>query len=50
MTPTQRILFGAMASLLLMVGLVRAAESFDPVLFGGHADDDLEGSTAFPTA
>ncbi len=32
MTSTQRILFGAVASLLLMLGLVKAAESFDPVV------------------
>jgi hypothetical protein len=47
MTPTQRILFGLVASLLLVLGFVRAAESFDPVFFGGRsgggADEDLAG-------
>ena len=32
MTSTQRILFGALASLLLVLGLVKAAESFDPIV------------------
>jgi hypothetical protein len=49
MTPTQRILFGAVASLLLVLGFLKTAESFDPVFFGGRfgvADDDLGGSAA----
>jgi hypothetical protein len=50
MTPTQRILFGLVASLLLVLGFVRAAESFDPVFFGGRsggvADDDLAAPVA----
>lgn len=50
MTPTQRILFGLVASLLLVLGFVQAAESFDPVFFGGRlgiaADDDLTGPAA----
>ena len=36
MTPTRRILFGLVASILLVLGLVKAAESFDPVIFGGR--------------
>ena len=47
MTPTQRIFFGLVASLLLVLGFVTAAESFDPVFFGGRyggvADDELAG-------
>jgi hypothetical protein len=49
MTPTQRILFGAVASFLLVLGFLKTAESFDPVFFGGRfgvADDELGGSTA----
>jgi hypothetical protein len=48
MTATQRILFGAVASFLLVLGFVKTAETFDPVFIGGRigiADDDL-GSTA----
>jgi len=45
MTPTQRVLFGVVASLLLVLGFVKAAESFDPVVFGGFdrsaANDQL---------
>ncbi len=36
MTPTQRVLFGVVASLLLALGFVKAAESFDPVFLGGQ--------------
>ena len=36
MTSTQRILFGAVASLLLILGLVKAAESFDPIVSHNH--------------
>lgn len=39
MTPAQRILFGVVASLLLVLGCVKAAESFDPVLCGGRGGD-----------
>jgi hypothetical protein len=50
MTPTQRIFFGAVASLLLVMGFVKAAESFDPVFLGGQwsgaADDDVGGTVA----
>ena len=50
MTPTQRILFGAVASFLLVLGFVKTAESFDPVFWGvrlgGAADDDLNGTAA----
>jgi hypothetical protein len=49
MTATQRILFGAVASFLLVLGFVKTAESFDPVFIGGQygiADDDLSGTTA----
>jgi len=50
MTPTQRILFGVVASLLLVLGLVKAAESFDPVFLGGHpggaGDEDVVGPAA----
>jgi len=50
MTPTQRILFGVVASLLLVLGFVKAAESFDPVFLGGQlggvADDDFVGPAA----
>ena len=35
MTPTQRVVFGVVASLLLVLGFVKAAESFDPVVLGG---------------
>ena len=48
MTPTQRILFGVVASLLLVLGFVKAAESFDPVFLGGNegaaASGQLGGS------
>ncbi|HUL53575.1 MAG TPA: hypothetical protein VLT83_09230 [Opitutaceae bacterium] len=51
MTPTQRILFGVVASLLLVLGFVRAAESFDPVFLGGQqnaaAGDQLGGPLTF---
>ena len=51
MTPTQRILFGVVASLLLVLGFVRAAESFDPVFLGGQenagASDQLGGPVTF---
>ena len=50
MTPTQRILFGVVASLLLVLGFVRAAESFDPVFLGGQqnaASDQLGGPLTF---
>ena len=43
MTSSQRIFFGVIASVLLAVGLVKAAEAFDPVIFGdrpANADDD----------
>jgi hypothetical protein len=49
MTPTQRILFGAVASLLLVLGFVKAAECFDPVFLGGqpgNAADDIGGTIA----
>ena len=50
MTPTQRILFGVVASLLLVLGFVKAAESFDPVFLGsrlgGAADADVGGTVA----
>lgn len=50
MTPTQRILFGVVASLLLVLGFVKAAESFDPVFLGGRlggaGDDDIGGTIA----
>ena len=49
MTATQRIFFGAVASFLLVLGLVKTAESFDPVFIGGRygiADDDLGGTAA----
>jgi len=50
MTSTQRILFGAMASLLLVLGFVKAAESFDPVVshdrLNSASADDIGGSTA----
>ncbi|MFA5058285.1 MAG: hypothetical protein WC485_09245 [Opitutaceae bacterium] len=36
MTPTQRFIFGVVASLLLVLGLIKAAESFDPVFLGGR--------------
>ncbi len=42
MTSTQRILFGAVASLLLVLGFVKAAESFDPVVLR----DRPSGATA----
>ncbi len=49
MTATERILLGIVASFLLILGLVRAAESFDPVVSCGRpncaAADDLAGST-----
>lgn len=35
MTSTRRIFFGVAASILLVLGFVKAAESFDPVLVGG---------------
>ena len=47
MTATQRILFGAVASFLLVLGFVKTAESFDPVFFSGRfgvVDDELGGS------
>ena len=48
MTSTQRIFFGAVASVLLVLGLVKAAESFDPVTSQGRTDgagaDDFSGS------
>ncbi|HUJ43298.1 MAG TPA: hypothetical protein VLW52_06805 [Opitutaceae bacterium] len=50
MTPTQRILFGVVASLLLVLGFVRAAESFDPVFLGGQqnaASEQLGGPLTF---
>ena len=50
MTPTQRILFGVVASFLLVLGFVKTAESFDPVFLGGRlggaADDDLNSTSA----
>jgi len=50
MNPARRILFGVVASLLLLLGLVKAAESFDPVFFGGQegtaSADHLGGSLA----
>jgi hypothetical protein len=48
MTAAQRILFGVVASMLLVLGLVKAAESFDPVFLGGRlhgaAEKDFGGS------
>jgi hypothetical protein len=49
MTPTRRILFSVVASILLVLGLVKAAESFDPVLIGSRlpgAANDLGGNAA----
>jgi hypothetical protein len=49
MTSTQRILFGVVASVLLVLGFVKAAELFDPVCLGGRlpgAANDLGGNTA----
>jgi hypothetical protein len=48
-TSTQRILFGVVGSVLLVLGFVKTAELFDPVFFGGQlpgAADDLGGNTA----
>jgi hypothetical protein len=48
-TSTQRILFGVVGSVLLVLGFVKAAELFDPVFFGGRlpgAADDRGGNTA----
>jgi len=50
MTSTQRIFFGVVASVLLAIGLVKAAESFDPVIFGDRqagADEDLGDPATF---
>lgn len=47
MSSTQRIVFGVVASILLVLGLVKAAEAFDPVFFGARlpgAADDLSGT------
>ena len=50
MTATQRVLLGFVASFLLVLGLVKAAESFDPVVYGdqthGTAGDDFGGTAA----
>jgi hypothetical protein len=49
MNSTQRILFGVVASVLLVLGLVKAAEFFDPVFFGSRlsdAADEFGGKTA----
>jgi hypothetical protein len=49
MNSTQRILLGVVASVLLVLGLVKAAEFFDPVFFGSRlsgATDDFGGNTA----
>ncbi len=43
MTSAQRILFGAVASLLLMVGLVKVAESFDPIVPRDRPNDATAG-------
>ena len=50
MTSIQRIFFGAVASALLVLGFVKAAESFDPVFLGGQenaASDQLGGPVTF---
>ncbi|MDD2765374.1 MAG: hypothetical protein PHE83_15535 [Opitutaceae bacterium] len=47
MTPTQRFIFGVVASLLLVLGFLKAAESFDPVCCGDRLStsaDDLGDS------
>ncbi len=49
MTSTQRILFGAVASLLLMLGLVKAAESFDPVVSCQQRDGATGGEIGGPS-
>ena len=49
MNSAQRILFGVVASILLVLGFMKAAELFDPVFFKGRlsgAADDLGGNTA----
>jgi hypothetical protein len=49
MSSTQRILFGVVGSILLMLGFVKAAELFDPVFFGSRlsgAADDPGGDSA----
>ena len=45
MSELRRTTFGFIASFLLALGLVKAAESFDPVFFGGGRPrllDDFE--------
>jgi hypothetical protein len=50
MTPVQRIFLGAIGSFLLLLGFVKTAESFDPVLsgraFGGPGGDPVGGAAA----
>ena len=49
MTSTQRILFGVVGSVLLVLGFVKAAELFDPVFFGSRLPgtaDDFSGNSA----
>lgn len=50
MTSTRRIIFGVVGSLLMAIGLIKAAESFDPVSFGGrqpNADEDVGDPAVF---
>jgi hypothetical protein len=49
MNSTQRVLFGVVASVLLVLGLVKAAELFDPVFLGSRLPrgaNGLGGNTA----
>ena len=49
MTSAQRILFGAVASLLLVLGFVKAAESFDPVVPRGLPNGAAGGEIGGPS-
>jgi hypothetical protein len=44
MSPVQRILFGALASVLLVLGFVKTAETFDPIVSGRGARGTSTGS------
>lgn len=52
MTPAQRVIFGLVASALLVLGFVKAAESFDPIGIAGQLNNagehDFGGSAVSP--